>query len=154
MECKIIFIFSAHSFTKKNVFYCQTPAAAPTPAAPTPSPPTAPAFAAVPTGTFTDSPISNIRRVSPQTTDPLYILYAYVRAFVTHTALFPACLFAAVLSRWLPRGWCSRSRLFLTIICLSMSTWTKFLNSGKNSMMWVNSVHMTWHDVNSTSQYS
>lgn len=43
-----------------------TPAAAPTPAAPTPSPPTAPAFAAVPTGIFTDSPISNIRRVIAQ----------------------------------------------------------------------------------------
>ncbi len=153
MECKIIFIFSAHSFSKHSVFYCQTPAAAPTPAAPTPSPPTAPAFAAVPTGIFTDSPISNIRRVSPQTTDPLYIL-CIREGFCYSYCSVPACLFAAVLSRWLPRGWCSRSRLFLTIICLSMSTWTKFLNSGKNSMMWVNSVHMTWHDVNSTSQYS
>uniref|UniRef100_A0A8C1XJ22 Acetyltransferase component of pyruvate dehydrogenase complex n=1 Tax=Cyprinus carpio TaxID=7962 RepID=A0A8C1XJ22_CYPCA len=43
-----------------------TPAAAPTPAAPTPSSPAAPAFAAVPTGTFTDIPISNIRRVIAQ----------------------------------------------------------------------------------------
>ncbi|XP_016151532.1 dihydrolipoyllysine-residue acetyltransferase component of pyruvate dehydrogenase complex, mitochondrial-like [Sinocyclocheilus grahami] len=43
-----------------------TPAAAPTPAAPTPSPPAAPAFAAVPTGTFTDIPISNIRKVIAQ----------------------------------------------------------------------------------------
>uniref|UniRef100_A0A8C2KF06 Acetyltransferase component of pyruvate dehydrogenase complex n=1 Tax=Cyprinus carpio TaxID=7962 RepID=A0A8C2KF06_CYPCA len=42
------------------------PAAAPAPAAPTPSPPAAPAFAAVPTGTFTDIPISNIRRVIAQ----------------------------------------------------------------------------------------
>ncbi|XP_042566805.1 dihydrolipoyllysine-residue acetyltransferase component of pyruvate dehydrogenase complex, mitochondrial [Cyprinus carpio] len=40
--------------------------AAPTPTAPTPSPPAAPAFAAVPTGTFTDIPISNIRRVIAQ----------------------------------------------------------------------------------------
>uniref|UniRef100_A0A671RR88 Acetyltransferase component of pyruvate dehydrogenase complex n=1 Tax=Sinocyclocheilus anshuiensis TaxID=1608454 RepID=A0A671RR88_9TELE len=40
--------------------------AAPTPAAPTPSPPATPAFAAVPTGTFTDIPISNIRRVIAQ----------------------------------------------------------------------------------------
>uniref|UniRef100_A0A8C1MQ01 Acetyltransferase component of pyruvate dehydrogenase complex n=1 Tax=Cyprinus carpio TaxID=7962 RepID=A0A8C1MQ01_CYPCA len=43
-----------------------TPAAAPTPAAPTPSSPAAPAFAAVPTGTFTDIPTSNIRRVIAQ----------------------------------------------------------------------------------------
>lgn len=43
-----------------------TPAAAPTPAAPTPSPPAAPAFAAAPTGTFTDIPISNVRRVIAQ----------------------------------------------------------------------------------------
>uniref|UniRef100_A0A672M2B4 Acetyltransferase component of pyruvate dehydrogenase complex n=1 Tax=Sinocyclocheilus grahami TaxID=75366 RepID=A0A672M2B4_SINGR len=42
------------------------PAAAPTPAAPTRSPPAVPAFAAVPTGTFTDIPISNIRRVIAQ----------------------------------------------------------------------------------------
>ncbi|KAK7131108.1 hypothetical protein R3I94_016290 [Phoxinus phoxinus] len=42
------------------------PAAAPSPAAPTPSPPAAPAFAAVPTGTFTDIPISNIRKVIAQ----------------------------------------------------------------------------------------
>uniref|UniRef100_A0A8C1S2S8 Acetyltransferase component of pyruvate dehydrogenase complex n=1 Tax=Cyprinus carpio TaxID=7962 RepID=A0A8C1S2S8_CYPCA len=42
------------------------PAAAPAPTAPTPSPPAAPAFAAVPTGTFTDIPISNIRRVIAQ----------------------------------------------------------------------------------------
>uniref|UniRef100_A0A8C1K0H1 Acetyltransferase component of pyruvate dehydrogenase complex n=1 Tax=Cyprinus carpio TaxID=7962 RepID=A0A8C1K0H1_CYPCA len=42
------------------------PAAAPAPTAPTPSPPAAPAFAAIPTGTFTDIPISNIRRVIAQ----------------------------------------------------------------------------------------
>ncbi|XP_059397886.1 dihydrolipoyllysine-residue acetyltransferase component of pyruvate dehydrogenase complex, mitochondrial-like [Carassius carassius] len=50
------------------------PAAAPTPAAPKPSPPAAPkpsppaapAVASVPTGTFTDIPISNIRRVIAQ----------------------------------------------------------------------------------------
>uniref|UniRef100_A0A8C1QGU1 Acetyltransferase component of pyruvate dehydrogenase complex n=1 Tax=Cyprinus carpio TaxID=7962 RepID=A0A8C1QGU1_CYPCA len=41
-------------------------AAAPAPTAPTPSPPAAPAFAAIPTGTFTDIPISNIRRVIAQ----------------------------------------------------------------------------------------
>jgi len=60
--------------------------------------------------------------------------------------LIPACLFTAVLSRWSPRGWCCQNRLFLTIICLLMSTWTKFLNSGKSSMLWVNSfpVAVTW----------
>ncbi|XP_051537755.1 dihydrolipoyllysine-residue acetyltransferase component of pyruvate dehydrogenase complex, mitochondrial-like [Myxocyprinus asiaticus] len=42
------------------------PAAAPAPAALTPSAPAAPAVAAVPTGTFTDIPISNIRRVIAQ----------------------------------------------------------------------------------------
>lgn len=41
-------------------------AAAPAPSAPTPSPPAAPAYAAVPTGTFTDIPISNIRKVIAQ----------------------------------------------------------------------------------------
>ncbi|XP_051959909.1 dihydrolipoyllysine-residue acetyltransferase component of pyruvate dehydrogenase complex, mitochondrial-like [Xyrauchen texanus] len=42
------------------------PAAAPTAAAHTPSAPAGPAVAAVPTGTFTDIPISNIRRVIAQ----------------------------------------------------------------------------------------
>ncbi|XP_051533668.1 dihydrolipoyllysine-residue acetyltransferase component of pyruvate dehydrogenase complex, mitochondrial-like [Myxocyprinus asiaticus] len=42
------------------------PAAAPAPAAPIPSAPASPAVAAIPTGTFTDIPISNIRRVIAQ----------------------------------------------------------------------------------------
>ncbi|XP_026090778.1 dihydrolipoyllysine-residue acetyltransferase component of pyruvate dehydrogenase complex, mitochondrial-like isoform X1 [Carassius auratus] len=42
------------------------PAAAPTPAAPKPGPPAAPAVASVPTETFSDIPISNIRRVIAQ----------------------------------------------------------------------------------------
>ncbi|XP_052444631.1 dihydrolipoyllysine-residue acetyltransferase component of pyruvate dehydrogenase complex, mitochondrial [Carassius gibelio] len=55
--------------TKKDIDTFVPPKPAPTPAAPptpTPSPPAAPAFAAVPTGTFTDIPISNIRRVIAQ----------------------------------------------------------------------------------------
>uniref|UniRef100_A0A673KBR1 Acetyltransferase component of pyruvate dehydrogenase complex n=1 Tax=Sinocyclocheilus rhinocerous TaxID=307959 RepID=A0A673KBR1_9TELE len=57
---------SALTFNTISSFPLHDRSAAPTPAAPTPSPPAVPAFAAVPTGTFTDIPISNIRRVIAQ----------------------------------------------------------------------------------------
>lgn len=55
--------------TRKDIDSFVPPKPAPAPAAapaPRPSPPAAPAFAAAPTGTFTDIPISNIRRVIAQ----------------------------------------------------------------------------------------